>query len=108
MTGPTRLLLLVLVSAGLVLILATTHASGSDRDCSDFKNQKKAQLFFLRHGGPNSDPDGLDADHDGIACESNPCPCSHRRHLSSTELIAPVRSREVIPALRSSLSEESG
>ncbi|MDO9455650.1 hypothetical protein [Nocardioides sp.] len=36
----------------------------------------KAQQYFLDHGGPDSDPDGLDADRDGVAFESIPCPCS--------------------------------
>jgi hypothetical protein len=36
-----------------------------------------AQSYFLNIGGPSSDPDGLDDDGDGIACESNPCPCNH-------------------------------
>lgn len=43
-----------------------------DYDCSDFKTQKEAQNFFKKHGGPKSDPYGLDADNDGIACESLP------------------------------------
>lgn len=40
-----------------------------DRDCSDFSTHAQAQRFFKRHH-PNRDPHGLDADHDGIACES--------------------------------------
>lgn len=47
----------------------------ADRDCGDFATQAAAQRFFLDHGGPQSDPHRLDADGDGIACESNPCPC---------------------------------
>jgi micrococcal nuclease len=45
-------------------------AAGSDRDCSDFSSQAEAQRFFKAHGGPRSDPDRLDADHNGVACES--------------------------------------
>jgi hypothetical protein len=52
----------------------TVHAS--DRDCPDFSNQAAAQSYFVSLGGPASDPDRLDADGDGIACESLPCPCS--------------------------------
>ena len=44
-------------------------ASG-DKDCSDFSSQREAQRFFKAHGGPRSDPDRLDADHNGVACES--------------------------------------
>jgi micrococcal nuclease len=39
----------------------------SDKDCSDFPTQKAAQRWF-KHHSPRSDPSGLDADHDGIAC----------------------------------------
>ena len=61
--------------------LATITVSGSpvqakDVNCTDFGSQAAAQNYFLNHGGPNSDPDGLDSDRDGVACESNPCPCN--------------------------------
>ena len=46
-----------------------------DRDCADFATQAKAQMFFERKGGPDADPHLLDPDHDGIACETRPCPC---------------------------------
>ena len=38
-----------------------------------FDNQAEAQDFYER-AGPG-DPHGLDADGDGRACDSNPCPC---------------------------------
>ncbi|WGX99219.1 excalibur calcium-binding domain-containing protein [Nocardioides sp. L-11A] len=67
--------------AGTALTLATAQAStaaaaAKDMNCDDFPNQAAAQNYFVNHGGPNSDPDGLDRDGDGIACDSNPCPCS--------------------------------
>jgi hypothetical protein len=47
--------------------------SGADKDCSDFATQAQAQAWFNSHGGSASnDVDGLDADHDGVACESLP------------------------------------
>ena len=46
-----------------------------DKDCVDFATQAKAQRFFERQGGPEQDPHLLDPDHDGIACETRPCPC---------------------------------
>jgi len=67
-----------LAALGLASALATAAigASGADalvdRDCSDFKNQKQAQKFFKKAGGPKYDPHGLDADRDGKACESLP------------------------------------
>ncbi|MEK6276932.1 MAG: thermonuclease family protein [Actinomycetota bacterium] len=50
-------------------------ARAADRDCSDFSNQAAAQSYFISKGGPSSDPDRLDADGDGVACEDLPCPC---------------------------------
>jgi hypothetical protein len=46
-------------------------AAARDYDCSDFPTQRAAQKWF-KHHHPRQDPSGLDADHDGIACESNP------------------------------------
>ena len=43
-----------------------------DRNCDDFATQREAQRFFEDEGGPARDPHGLDADNDGIACESLP------------------------------------
>jgi Excalibur calcium-binding domain len=40
-----------------------------DKDCADFNSWRAAQHYFKKHGGPRHDPDRLDADHDGIACE---------------------------------------
>ena len=59
------------------LTVASSPAQAKDVNCSDFNTQAAAQQYFLNHGGPNSDPDGLDADGDGVACESNSCPCSY-------------------------------
>jgi endonuclease YncB( thermonuclease family) len=75
----------ILALAGLVLALLgasslpgrPSSASAADRDCSDFATQREAQNYFLSKGGPGRDPDHLDSDGDGIACESNPCPCKY-------------------------------
>ena len=40
----------------------------SDYDCSDFASQADAQA----QSDSNGDTDGLDADSDGVACESLP------------------------------------
>ncbi|MFN8160133.1 MAG: thermonuclease family protein [Solirubrobacterales bacterium] len=50
-------------------------ARAADRDCSDFPNQRAAQTYFISRGGPRRDPDHLDSDGDGVACETLPCPC---------------------------------
>ena len=65
---------LVFAVAGLLASTPTTASARSDKDCADFSSQKAAQIFFLKHGGPRYDPDRLDADRDGIACEDNPAP----------------------------------
>ena len=78
------MLLALLVSAGIAVaaVAPSAQASGpranaADLDCADFSTQADAQAYFVSLGGPSSDPDQLDGDGDGIACELNPCPCSH-------------------------------
>ena len=63
------------------MLLLPVTASAADKDCANFRTQRAAQFFFLRHGGPQEDPDRLDGDNDGVACEDNPCPCYRRKHL---------------------------
>ena len=80
----------------------TAPASATDRDCGDFPSQAAAQNFFLANGGPQHDPHRLDDEGDGIACESNPCPCIGRggsnpqtpAHLGSTSDTGPSLQRE--------------
>ena len=64
----TRRSLVVLTTIAALAITAAP-ASAGDKDCSDFSSWKQAQHYFKKHGGPRYDPDRLDADHDGIACE---------------------------------------
>jgi hypothetical protein len=62
-----------LIAAAVVVValaLPAASATASDKDCSDFNSWRAAQNFYKRHGGPRYDPHRLDADHDGIACES--------------------------------------
>ena len=65
-----RLIVTALAITGL-LGIAAQPAAARDKDCSDFPTQKAAQKWF-KHHNPKADPSGLDADHDGIACEDNP------------------------------------
>src|SRR4051794_39989409 len=65
----------VAVFGALLAAVPASQAVVGDRDCADFSSQKAAQIFYLKHGGPRSDPHRLDADNDGTACDSNPCPC---------------------------------
>jgi endonuclease YncB( thermonuclease family) len=70
--------LLLLVGLGAPFLRGgPASAREADRDCDEFPNQAAAQTFFVEQGGSASNNfDDLDADHDGIACEDNPCPCS--------------------------------
>lgn len=69
-----RRLLSAICAAGVLLgLLASQAASHSvDLDCSDFGFQAAAQDHRDVHSG---DPDDLDDDDDGRACEELPCPC---------------------------------
>jgi len=60
-------------------VSAAADARAAERNCSDFGDQRAAQRYFLGRGGPRRDPDGLDSDGNGVACESRPCPCSKRK-----------------------------
>ena len=64
-----------------VLLPIAASAQRRDMDCANFSSQKSAQIFFLKHGGPRYDPDRLDGDHDGIACEDNPAPYYYGKRL---------------------------
>ena len=69
-----RLRLAAAVLTVVLLALASTAQPAlafRDRDCSDFSTQAQAQRFFKKHH-PKRDPHGLDADNDGLACESLP------------------------------------
>lgn len=83
--GPAVRLLVTSGAAAAVIALLLfslpAGASASDKDCADFPTQRAAQLFFLKHGGPRHDPDRLDGDDDGVACEDNPCPCYYGKKL---------------------------
>lgn len=56
-------------AVGIIALHAGLSASAiaADLDCSDFSTQEEAQGYLVP-----GDPHGLDADNDGIACESLP------------------------------------
>lgn len=70
-----RALALLIIALGLSSFSQAPASAVMDRNCSDFPTQAAAQNYF---NGQAGDPDGLDADGNGIACESNPCPCIGR------------------------------
>jgi hypothetical protein len=65
-----RARLVVLVLVALVAFSAWTSVPQA-ANCSDFSSQLAAQNYY---NGQVGDPDGLDADGDGWACESLPPP----------------------------------
>ncbi|WP_107767110.1 thermonuclease family protein [Nocardioides terrigena] len=70
-----RFLSTLIAIAAVVAALLTTTAPAQavkDLDCGDFPNQAAAQTNL--NNNP-SDPNGLDSEGDGRACESLPCPC---------------------------------
>ena len=77
----TALLLTTAVSSSLAVLTASPASAFVDRDCGDFANQKAAQIFYLKAGGPSSDPHNLDSDNDGVACEPNPAPYYYGKTL---------------------------
>ena len=61
-----------IVTAALVLPLTTISADHpGDFDCPNFSSQAAAQAHLRAHP---SDPDELDRDGNGVACENNPAP----------------------------------
>lgn len=83
-----------LVLAALAL-WSPTRATARDRDCADFRSQRAAQIFYIKHGGPRYDPHRLDGDDDGVACEDNPCPCYRGTHLPHRPSL-PIGERRII------------
>lgn len=71
---PACVVFAALLALGAVARLPTpiVAAAQRDLDCRDFPNQAAAQAELRRDP---SDPHQLDADRDGIACESSRCPC---------------------------------
>lgn len=60
----------LLVAASTMLALSvTTPAFAADTDCGDYTTQEAAQAVY---DADTSDPNGLDSDNDGKACETLP------------------------------------
>ncbi len=59
----------VLLAGAISFSLAGTAAAQNQLNCADFSTQQQAQAQLNQDP---SDPNRLDADHDGIACESLP------------------------------------
>ncbi len=64
-----RVLCAVTFSVALLGCGGGESGSAGDLDCSDFRYQQDAQAVLNSGGG---DPNRLDADKDGVACEHLP------------------------------------
>ncbi len=67
-----QLLLCALIALVILVPSSASATHAGDVDCGDFATQSDAQAHLAAHPG---DPDGLDGDHDGRACDALPCPC---------------------------------
>lgn len=75
-----RILSLAILACVFIAVVASP-ASAAGKNCSDFPNRAAAQEWLNAYPG---DPDGLDGDHDGLACETLPCPCAGSATLAPT------------------------
>lgn len=67
-----RRLLLLLATLAMAMLVASPAAVGQqDLDCKDFASQADAQAELRSNP---SDPNNLDAEDDGVACETYPYP----------------------------------
>lgn len=66
-----KLLLLVALSMAMSLVFAPMAMAQDDLDCIDFATEAEAQAVF---DADPSDPNGLDGDGDGLACEDSGLP----------------------------------
>lgn len=68
----TVLSMLVVAMTASVALAQSRGPSGADGsfNCPDFDTQPQAQAYFEANN-PQQDPDGLDRDNDGLACEDS-------------------------------------
>ncbi len=59
--------------SGNIVPEGTVGAKGEDEyNCVDFTTQREAQVFYDKAGGVSADVNRLDANKDGVPCESLP------------------------------------
>ena len=67
----TTVLVAVVLGGGALVTALAAPAAAADLDCEDFASQAAAQAHLR---ADPSDPDGLDGNDDGLACQSLPAP----------------------------------
>ncbi len=70
-------------------LYARNSGGGDVLNCSDFASSAAAQKFFLASGGPFLDPNDLDRDGDGLACEWG----ARITQIAATRIVPVVQSR---------------
>lgn len=61
------------------------------KNCSDFSSSAAAQKYFLASGGPVSDPNRLDGDGDGLACDWGTTVTNVKKRYAAKATAAPRR-----------------
>ncbi|WP_425825829.1 excalibur calcium-binding domain-containing protein [Streptomyces fractus] len=99
--------LLASAVAGAALIPTSGIAyAAPDKDCPDFSTQAEAQAYFDAHPG---DPDRLDRDKDGMACEDSGLPAgsdSSADTPSDTSSATPAMPQDGVKAGAGGLAED--
>ena len=88
----------IVIAAAATLPLAGVAVAVPDRDCSDFATQEEAQAALLP-----GDPERLDDNDDGVACESLPHgdpPARRSAEPSASRTVKPSASRSAEPGNR--------
>lgn len=93
-----RALLPAAVACILIAVLPSA-ASAAGKNCSDFADQAAAQAWLNASAG---DPDGLDGDADGRACEALPCPCATAGSPATPSASSLPRSQTIAKAIKAS------
>lgn len=103
-----RLLTLSILSMLVVALSANVAFAQDDLNCADFGTQQEAQQTLFQDP---TDPNNLDADNDGEACEDSGLPQGEIQPVADPatgEPVDPATGESVDPATEEILAEESG
>ncbi|WP_331773365.1 excalibur calcium-binding domain-containing protein (plasmid) [Embleya sp. NBC_00888] len=85
----------VLVSVAVLPTASFAQAAPVDRDCADFATRELAQAAFDLDP---SDPERLDADNDGLACEDRPSGPGGASAATTPDTVAAPGTTPTVPA----------
>ena len=93
-------------AASLALLGPAPLAFGqTDKDCSDFTYQEDAQAVY---NADPSDPNGLDRDNDGIACETLPHRPAQQTPTTTTKTTKPTSTTKAPTSTTTTKSSSAG